>query len=174
MPFQPGWKKVFIREKAKLKRILAGLVSDLQHVGSTSIPGMEAKPIIDIAISVPTLRKIGKCKKLLEANGYLYKGDEAKRGDHLFVKGPEARRTIFLHMVRHYSRNWQNYVLFRNHLMKHGVAFRQYLDLKRDLARKYKDRREAYTKGKSSFIQKILKEARSSFVKHPLMVNKEG
>lgn len=154
------WKEAFDAEKENLKRLLGDIVLDIQHTGSTAVPGLLAKPLIDMTMAVRTLSDAEKIRPILEANGYTYRengpNDEVKR---LFVKGPEEKRTHHLHVTELGSSVWRNDIAFRDWLLFHPEDVKRYEELKRSLAKKHAETREFYTKGKYPFIEEILKKA---------------
>lgn len=150
----------FDAEKANLEKLLGDIVLDIQHTGSTAVPGLLAKPLIDMTMAVHTLSDAEKIRLILEANGYTYRengpNDEMKR---LFVKGPEEKRTHHLHVTELGSSVWRNDIAFRDWLLSHSEDVKRYEELKQNLAKEHADTREFYTKGKYSFIEKILNRA---------------
>lgn len=151
------WKEAFDAEKANLKRLLGDIVLDIQHTGSTAVPGLLAKPLIDMTMAVRTLSDAEKIRPILEANRYIYRengpNDEVKR---LFVKGPEEKRTHHLHVTELGSSVWRNDIAFRDWLLSHPEDVKRYEELKQSLAKEHADTREFYTKGKYPFIEEIL------------------
>ena len=159
LPYNPAWKKLYKKEEKFLRSVIGKQVLDIQHVGSTSIPGVKAKPIIDIAIGVKNLKSGKKCIKPLEKLGYEHKGGAGIKGRHFFAKGSEKNRTHYVHIVKLNGRFWKNCILFRDYLQKHKRTIKKYNELKEKLAKKYKDNRKKYTAQKHSFIQGIIKKA---------------
>jgi GrpB-like predicted nucleotidyltransferase (UPF0157 family) len=96
---------------------------------------------------------------LLAGLGYTYLGDRAVRGDHLFVQGPEHRRTVYLHIVHEGGEKWNAYLRFRDRLRADPDLRDRYAAIKRDLARRYANNRPAYTAGKAAIIREILGRA---------------
>jgi len=128
----------------------------IQHIGSTSIPGLCAKPVIDIAAAVEELRHGEQCVKPLAEVGYEYKGDAGLPGRHFFAKGSKDHRTHYLHVEELNGTNWLNHILFRDYLWKQPADVSKYADLKADLAGKYSDDRVAYAAGKDAYIEAII------------------
>jgi GrpB-like predicted nucleotidyltransferase (UPF0157 family) len=159
VPYSPDWKLFFILEKAHLQQVLGSAILDIQHIGSTSIPGMPAKPIIDIAIGVQDFERARPCIPLIEGLGYEYRGEFGIPHRHYFVKGNP--RLFHLHMSEITSNEWKNALLFRNYLCRHPEAAKEYALLKQQLASKYTQDREAYLEGKTEFIQRIIQIASS-------------
>ncbi|WP_205665661.1 GrpB family protein [Anoxybacter fermentans] len=158
-PYTNEWKRLYEEEKNLLWSSIGNYVVDIQHIGSTSIPGIEAKPIIDIMVGVRNLEDGEKCVEFLEKLGYEYKGEHGIPGRLFFAKGDSTMRTHHLHMVEWNSDFWRNHLLFRNYLRKHEDVAEEYLKLKRELAEKFAKDRDAYTAGKADFIQRVLKKA---------------
>ncbi len=157
-PYTPEWLRYFELEKASLQAVLGDTILDIQHVGSTSIAGMLAKPIIDIAIAVADFEQAKTCVPLVESLGYKYKGEFGIPRRHYFVKGNP--RLFHLHMNEVDSCEWQNTLLFRDYLRNHPDVAEEYAQLKQRLARRYPHDREAYLEGKSAFIKDVLTKGR--------------
>ncbi|MFH1866899.1 MAG: GrpB family protein [Patescibacteria group bacterium] len=155
--YQPNWDKLYKREEKRLLSVIGSDVEDIQHIGSTAVPGIMAKPIIDIAIGVKHFSTCKKCIKPIEKLGYKYaKGAGMVKSRYLFVKGSKKGITHHLHLVKLNERSWKNCILFRDYLRKHKIAVKEYNRLKKKLAKKYKNDRDTYTVKKSYFIKKIL------------------
>lgn len=159
LPYNPKWKESFEKEKRRLQKALGDLVLSIEHVGSTAIPGASAKPIIDIAVVVKSIKSPDKLIKLLEGLGYEYKRDDDVPGRLFFTKGPENKRTHYIHVVKLKGRQWENLILFRDYLLNHKQAGLDYNELKNKLAKSYTLDRKSYTGGKNEFIKAIIKKA---------------
>ena len=159
VPYAAEWVQLFEVEKTALQLVLGAYVLDIQHVGSTAIPGMLAKPIIDIAIAVTDFEQARVCIPLMEGLGYEYRGEQGIPRRHMFAKGNP--RTFHVHMLESESLEWQNRLLFRDYLCQHPDAAREYAQLKLQLATQYPQDRVAYTDGKASFIQQLLQLAKA-------------
>ena len=140
--------------------MLGHVALDIQHIGSTAVPGLAAKPIIDILMAVKSLSDVSSLRPLLEKAGYEYRGNSSDNKQILFVKGHEELRTHYLHIAEFGGSVWQNDIAFREYLRSHPNAEDEYQKLKEVLASKYADKREDYTAGKSEFIETILSQAR--------------
>jgi GrpB-like predicted nucleotidyltransferase (UPF0157 family) len=99
VPYTPAWAELFEQERASLLTTLGSRALDIQHIGSTAVPGLAAKPILDIGIAVAELAVVPECAPLMEALWYTYRSDREQRGNHLFVKGIEQQRTHYVHML---------------------------------------------------------------------------
>jgi GrpB-like predicted nucleotidyltransferase (UPF0157 family) len=159
VPYAPEWKLHFESEKHALLRVLGSTVLDIQHVGSTSIPGMIAKPIIDIAIAVNDFEEAKICIPLVESLGYEYKGEFGIPRRHYFVKGDP--RLFHIHMSEIKSVEWQNTLLFRDYLCHHPEAAKAYAQLKQQLAARYAQDREAYLEGKTAYVEQVIQWAKA-------------
>jgi GrpB-like predicted nucleotidyltransferase (UPF0157 family) len=159
IPYTGEWKRLFEEEKIRLQAVVGKYVLDIQHVGSTSIPGMAAKPIIDIAIAVKNFEEASVCIVPIEQLGYEYKGELGIPRRHYFAKGDP--RTYHIHMFEIGSQDWVDQLLFRDYLIRHPQSAQEYANLKIALARRFPQDREAYLEGKAPFIQHILQLASS-------------
>lgn len=152
---QRTWARVFEREAKAIRAKLGRRVKDIQHVGSTVIPGVPAKPIIDIAILVRSLSIVDHWVTPLGDLGYWYKGKEPDMPNRrFFAKGPAHSRTIYLHVVT--QSEFRRLVRFRDVLRTDRALSKEYAALKRDLAEKFPANRDAYTKAKDAFIRRVL------------------
>jgi GrpB-like predicted nucleotidyltransferase (UPF0157 family) len=157
LPYNPAWPKLYQAEAKIICSAIGQYILDIQHVGSTAIPGVKAKPIIDIAIGLAHFKQAKKCIKPLQQLGYEYKYNAGVRGQRFFAKGSESNRTHYIHLTKLNSRVWKDCLLFRDYLRKHKEAVKEYNQLKQILAKKYKTNRPFYTAQKSSFIKSIIK-----------------
>jgi GrpB-like predicted nucleotidyltransferase (UPF0157 family) len=160
VPYDRRWPLLFAEEETRLRQVLdPALVRDIQHFGSTAIPGLAAKPIIDILIAVPSLpRAQERFVAALETLGYAFWADNPKTDRLFFVKGlpPEGSgRTHHVHVTEPDAEPWQR-LPFRDYLRTHPEAARAYAALKHDLAARHRDDREAYTAAKEDFVREIL------------------
>lgn len=152
-------------EMVHLKNILpAEHILDIQHVGSTAIPGMVAKPIIDIQVAVDSLETAKQFViNILEANDYVYWYDNPDPEHMFFVKGMPPygkQRTHHVHMYETSCRQWADKMFFRDYLIEHPEVAQEYAALKEKLAAEYTHQREGYTDAKKEFIERILKRVK--------------
>jgi GrpB-like predicted nucleotidyltransferase (UPF0157 family) len=159
-PHAEEWRQLFAQEEARLRDAVGEHVAAIEHVGSTAIRGISAKPIIDIAVGVRGLADAEKCVRPLEAMGYEYRGENGIPGRYYFIKGEP--RTHHLHMVEFDSELWRSHLLFRDYLRRRPEVANEYEAVKNELARKYPDDRAAYTDGKGVFIRRVLDAAADS------------
>ncbi|SOB58542.1 Dephospho-CoA kinase/protein folding accessory domain-containing protein [Pseudodesulfovibrio profundus] len=166
--YDPAWPAMFEAEKKHLLGLFpGGLIRRVEHYGSTSIPGMTAKPIVDMLIEVRDLEETRQAvPPVLEALGYdffwrpLGENDGPPHYAWFIKRDRQGRRTHHLHMVEADSFVWEGLV-FRDYLLAHPEWAARYLELKRDLCRRYPDDRIAYTHGKGDFVSQVLKLATS-------------
>ena len=159
VPHNPAWKDLFEAEKALLQAALGAAVLDIQHVGSTAILDLPAKPILDIAIAVRDFDEARVCIQPIEQLGYEYRGENGIPRRHFFAKGNP--RTHHIHINEIDGPEWRSQILFRDYLRQHPHVVRQYAELKLALAQQYPTDRPAYTEAKAPFIQQVLALARS-------------
>jgi GrpB-like predicted nucleotidyltransferase (UPF0157 family) len=126
-------------------------------VGSTAVPGLPAKPILDLVAGVSSVDSVPELVRGLGGIGYTYRRDHGDAGGHLFVvDSAPGVRAIHLHVVEYNGRQWRNYVAFRD-LLRHDPAIRKrYAKLKRELAKLYPNNREMYAAGKTDFVRNAL------------------
>lgn len=159
VPHNPKWAKLFSIESEKIQKILKKNILAVEHVGSTAVKGLSAKPILDILVVVPTLRNWEKYKAPLKKVCYTFRIDQRKqRGSILFTKGPKHKRTHHLKLVTKRSSTLKNNIVFRDYLLLHPDVKKEYAKLKKYLAKKYTNNREHYTEAKSEFVKKIMKQ----------------
>ena len=153
------WPKMFAEEQARLLYALNGLDISVEHVGSTSVPLLASKPIIDIMVVVPDAPTGEKTIIPLTVLGYDYRGELGIPGRLYFAKGGPPR-SHHLHMYPYGHPETVRLLLFRDYLRANPNAVQKYAELKRALADKFRDDREAYTEAKSTYIKSIEAKAR--------------
>jgi GrpB-like predicted nucleotidyltransferase (UPF0157 family) len=154
--YYPAWPSLFQQERALLEAALGKwLAGPIEHFGSTSVPGLPAKPVIDIMAGVESLDASREAIAAADGLGYVY---YPYRPDvmHWFCKPSAAFRTHHLHLVPLNSRLWIERLAFRNYLRKEPAVAAEYAEMKIGLARRFEFDREAYTDAKGSFIQRVL------------------
>lgn len=154
--YSPRWPELFVREAQLLRAALPALVRDLQHIGSTAVPGLPAKPIIDIALAIPAFAELPSVVQALASLGYRCHGEYGLPGRHFFTKGQPP--THHLHVVEEGSRHWTRWMTFRDLLLKDADLRRRYADHKHALARQFAGNRAGYTAAKDPFIRNALGE----------------
>ena len=159
--YDPDWPARFESEAVLLGQAIGPWISGgVNHVGSTAVPGLVAKPVIDIMVGVADLESSRPCIDILGGLDYCY---APHRADvmHWFCKPSPARRTHHLHLVTTGSQRFTDVLAFRDYLRAHPDAAREYGDLKRNLAAQHSHDRSAYTDGKSAMVAAITAQAQS-------------
>ena len=154
------WHAAFERERKRIIASVGAVVVDIQHIGSTAVPDIHAKPIIDMSAGVKRMGDIKKLIRPLSKLGYHFYKEFGEQV--LFAKGPDKKRTHYLHVMRYNGAKWRSDMLFRDYLLAHPARAKAYATLKKKLARKYPNDRDKYTAGKHSFIEATLRSARRS------------
>jgi len=157
--YNKAWPGLFRAERNLLKINLGKLAVAISHVGSTAVPGLCAKPILDIMLSVASFGKAEKCMSRFERCGYQVKPREADPvpGRLFFSKDMDGLRCFHLHVTEAGSTFCKEHLRFRNILRKDPKAAHAYSRLKRRLSKMFPDDRTAYIDGKAKFISKILR-----------------
>jgi GrpB-like predicted nucleotidyltransferase (UPF0157 family) len=160
--YDAAWPGRFAEEREALLVVLAPwLAGPIEHIGSTAIPGLAAKPVIDIMAGVESLAGSRSAIDAAATLGYCYFPYQADVR-HWFCKPSDAFRTHHLHLVPIGSPQWPRPIAFRNYLRAHAGVAADYQQLKRELALKFRSDREAYTEAKAAFIQAITEKALAS------------
>lgn len=161
--YDPTWPDKASKEIEKIKAACPfDWVLNIQHFGSTAIIGLKAKPIIDLMIAVTNIAEAKKLVPILESMGYLFWEENPKKDRLFFVKGMPPfgeKRTHHVHVFEITHPEWSARQIFRDYLNKNETAKNTYLDLKLALAKQFKHDREAYTAGKTEFVNTIVKKA---------------
>lgn len=161
--FSTTWKSEYEKEEKLLKEVLKDRILEIHHVGSTSIKGLKAKPVIDILVAIENLDNIKEIEELLKEYDYSNRGQQGVEDRYFFAKGSEEARTHYIHFVEPNSNTYYNLLLFKKYLLEHEEYIQKYCELKQELAEKYPDDRKKYTAGKSEFISNVIKLARDEY-----------
>jgi GrpB-like predicted nucleotidyltransferase (UPF0157 family) len=156
--YDPDWPGLFSREAERLQAVLSDLALRVEHVGSTSVPGLIAKPIIDILLVVPDSGAEATYVPRLEAAGYVLRLREPDWYEHRLFKGPDT--DINLHVFSLRAAEVERMVLFRDHLRNNGRDRDRYASAKRDLAQRTWRHVQHYADAKTKVVQEILESAR--------------
>ena len=171
VPYDSRWPELFNQEAKHLRSCLpTRLIRRIEHFGSTAIPGLAAKPIIDLLVEVRSLRAARvEIAPLLEAQGYDYfwrpsLGDDTPPWYVFFIRrNRRGTRTHHIHMVTRRSafrEHWDR-LLFRDYLIAHPKTAQEYARIKTDLAAAHPNDRVAYTEGKTAFIRNVTAQAKA-------------
>jgi GrpB-like predicted nucleotidyltransferase (UPF0157 family) len=158
--YDAAWPALYAAEVARLEPILIthGVTLRFEHMGSTAVPGLAAKPILDILAGRQTDGERAAIVAALQAGGYIFRGEQGIIGRDFFRRGDP--RQYHLHLAAIGSTFWNDQRTFRDHLRAHADASAAYEALKRELAARYPRDREAYIEGKTAFVKGILEAAR--------------
>lgn len=157
--YDPGWPAAFLFERALIARVIAPwLAGTIEHVGSTAVPGLPAKPVVDIMAAVENLEASRPALEALREIGYChapYRSDVM----HWLCKPSPELRTHHLHLVPFQSELWIERIAFRDLLRANSTVANEYAKLKLRLAETHRDDRELYTEAKGPFIERALRES---------------
>ena len=156
--YDPGWPAQFEMESDRLRKVLGDEILSSEHIGSTSIPGMCAKPVIDILLVVRDIRRIDRFNESMHSLGYMAKGEFGIPGRRFFLRGIPLR-THHVHMFQSGSPEIQRHRDFRDYLTAHPEVARRYCELKRELASRHEFDIDAYCQGKDEFMKSVEKKA---------------
>jgi GrpB-like predicted nucleotidyltransferase (UPF0157 family) len=159
--YDPAWPDRFAEQQSPLTDLLAPwLAGPVQHVGSTSVPGLRAKPIIDMLAPVRSLPDAHAAVPLLARHGWLFWPDDPAGAYRLwFLRPTPARRTHHLQVIEHSDPHAVALLAFRDALRADAHLCREYSELKEELARQHAGNRNAYTNAKGDFVASVLKRA---------------
>jgi GrpB-like predicted nucleotidyltransferase (UPF0157 family) len=158
LPYDNQWPSKYEEEANKLRRIFGGQLVAIHHIGSTSVPGLAAKPIIDILIVIKDISLVDKYNQDMQSIGYEAKGENGISGRRFFQKGGD-NRTHHVHIFEVASPEIERHLAFRDYLRSHPDAAKEYGDLKRKLAQRFPYDIESYIKGKECLVAQIEKQA---------------
>ncbi|SDJ88246.1 GrpB domain, predicted nucleotidyltransferase, UPF0157 family [Halovenus aranensis] len=159
VPHDERWARLFEREADRLRSVLTDGVVTIEHVGSTAIAGVPAKPIIDILVVAETVGDRETWSRDLDALGYTFRPNDAVEDRHFFAKGPEDDRTHYLSITEAGSKTHTEQLAFRDYLREHPREARRYARVKAELAERFAEDRATYTESKSGFVRAILEQA---------------
>ena len=158
VPYDPAWVAAFEAERARMAKTLFPIALGIEHIGSTSVPGLCAKPVIDLLVGTLSLEDADRCVPLLVAEGWDFSADfNATLVGRRFLRRLQGGvRTHHVHIVVFDGELWEGYLRFRDKLREQPELAREYETLKRDLAVKFRDERERYTASKTDFVKRVL------------------
>ena len=153
--YDPGWPELFEELRAPIASAIGDLAAAIEHVGSTAVPGLAAKPVIDIDVLLSSADGLPEAIERLAALGYAYRGD-------LGVPGREAFRQALGQPAHHLyvcppdSIEYRRHIAFRDHLRAYPESARRYGELKRNLAAEFRYERERYNTAKTEFVNNLI------------------
>lgn len=156
--YDPQWPKRFETLRQKISRVLGPMAAAIEHIGSTAVPGLASKPIIDLDILLGSAADLPRAIAGLGLLGYEHLGDLGIPGREAF-RSPTGEPAHHLYVCPPDSMQYKRHIAFRDHLRTHPEDADAYVRLKRDLSAKYRVDRDAYTQSKTQFIEAVLRHA---------------
>jgi GrpB-like predicted nucleotidyltransferase (UPF0157 family) len=165
VPYDAAWPELFVIEANRLYERFARqkLAIVIEHTGSTAVPGLAAKPILDILAGRPEGELVQPYVRTLIGADYVHRGEQEIPGRDFFRRGQP--RAYNVHLTTIWSNFWQDHLAFRDRLRADSSLRDRYADLKRELAARFPRDREAYISGKASFVKEVLRNSAPSSVK---------
>lgn len=160
IPYDPRWAEIFESEKRKLQSVFAGGAIKIEHIGSTAIPGLASKPVIDVAVLIPTRKDADAYIEPLSRLGYEYDQPASSSERHFFRKYESTKYHLSIAYGDQGS-YWERQILFRDYLRTHENEKKEYEAIKLRLIQTDSTGRHSYIQGKTEFVEKILKLARN-------------
>lgn len=160
VPYDPNWKNKFILEARIIKSIFSKEILSIHHIGSTAIPGISAKPIIDVLVEVNNIDRIDDYNTKMIEHGFIPKGESGIPNRRFFIKGSEEFRTSHIHIFEKGNSEIKRLLNFRNYLIAHPKEAKKYSQLKENLARDYPENINGYIDGKDIYVKKVDKKAK--------------
>jgi GrpB-like predicted nucleotidyltransferase (UPF0157 family) len=157
---KPEWLDLARQEVKRIKKALSVDVVAVHHIGSTAIPNIKAKPILDFVLVVRNLDTLDNKSHEMESLGYIAKGERGIPGRRFFSKDTNGKRSHHVHAFQINNSEIERHLNFRDYLLTHPQDAREYESLKEKLATRYPHRSGDYTEGKSDFIQETVVKAR--------------
>lgn len=161
VPYDPNWKEKFKGEARVIRSIFNIEIIAIHHIGSTAIPEISAKPIIDILMEVNNIDRIEGYNATMIEQGYIPKGEYGIPGRRFFIKGIEEFRTFHVHIFEKENPEIKRLLNFRNYMVAHPKKAQKYSRLKERLAQEYPENVNGYIDGKDAFIKNIDKKAKN-------------
>jgi GrpB-like predicted nucleotidyltransferase (UPF0157 family) len=158
--YNTNWEQMYRAESEKIKDIFVDELIDIHHIGSTSVPGLKAKPIIDIMLVVKDIEKIDLLNEQMEGIGYECMGEFGMKGRRFFRKGGDNNRSHHVHAFQVDNKQDINrHLAVRNYLRAHFNDAKTYGNLKENLAKQFPKDIEAYIDGKDAFVKELERKA---------------
>lgn len=157
-PFQTEWKKTFLQEAERVQEVFKEELITIHHIGSTAVPGLAAKPTIDMMPVVISIWQVDLFIKDMETLGYIFLGEYGLKGRRYFYKG-EDEHTHHVHIFQKDSDEVKRHLAFRDYLITHPETAEKYSKLKLKLAAQYPNDIAAYIQGKNNFVKEVEQQA---------------
>jgi GrpB-like predicted nucleotidyltransferase (UPF0157 family) len=158
VPYDAAWPGLFRQLATSLRSALGDRARRIDHIGSTAVPHLDAKPIIDVQISVADLEPVDDYRYALTDLGFVFRADNPDRTKRYFRESPGQRRT-HIHVRRYGSLSEQLALVFRDYLRAHPTDARRYAEHKRELAARFVEDRAGYTDAKDPYVWEIMRVA---------------
>lgn len=158
-PHDPSWSEQYYAAAAEITAVFQPILVDSYHIGSTAIPNIKAKPIVDILLAVTEITAVNTLLQPMAALGYISKGENGIPGRHYFRKGSDEHHTHHVHVYAHTHPDIARHLNFRDYLCAHPEEAAAYSQLKEQLAQQYFSDPATYTESKTVFIQTIDQKA---------------
>jgi GrpB-like predicted nucleotidyltransferase (UPF0157 family) len=152
-PYDPEWPVLYEQEANRLRTALRDWIMGIEHIGSTAVPGMPAKPIVDIAIGIRDFEEGFEMVPLMTELGYQFRGEQGVKHRHFFILG--RPRTHHVHIYEVTSEDWHQRIAFREALRSNPTKARKYAELKHKLAQQFPKDIAGYSTGKKEFIERL-------------------
>lgn len=162
--YDPEWPARFAREAERIKDALGSIVLDVEHIGSTAVPGLAGKPTIDVAVGVARLADVGDVAiSAMQELEYVYRGEAGVPGRHYFRKGPTYPRDYHVSIIEWRGPLWNDYLLLRDYLRSHPDEAARYVEAKRVAEQTIETPDPiSYWEAKRAFVEQLLERARAS------------
>lgn len=162
VPYNPQWPGIYEEEKKRVLRTVGDKVQAIEHIGSTSVPGLGAKDIVDMMVGVKGRQTAEECRILLESIDFTEVTPEPGHEEWFYCLGktPGITPRFHLHLMKYPSPFWNKHILFRDYLRAHPELAEAYYELKKRLADQYGRDRLGYTDAKTDFISRVLEKAK--------------
>ncbi|MGU3458354.1 GrpB family protein [Bacillus sp. D48C] len=159
VPHENHWSEKFQMEAERLKTAMPETVK-IHHIGSTSVPGLAAKPIIDMIMEVESIERVDRWNERFIELGYIVKGENGISGRRFFIHGTEEKRLYHLHVFEKGNPEIVRHLAFRDYMMAHCEEAEAYATLKKELAEKYTYDGTLYTEGENEFVRNVDEKAK--------------
>ena len=153
--YSDDWPRLFQEEKSRIASVADGRALTIEHIGSTAVPRIKAKPVIDIAIAIADLSIADDLAAAMATIGYDYPGDIGIPDHRIFGRDKDVRRYL-VHVLEHAVYRWSDLISFRDILRTNARLAHEYEQLKLDAVAQHPTDRAQYTESKSQFVQRIL------------------
>jgi GrpB-like predicted nucleotidyltransferase (UPF0157 family) len=159
VPYNPDWQPQYESEAARLRSVFGDLLVAIHHIGSTSVPGLHAKPLIDIMPIVRDIERVEDYNEVMVALGYTTRGENGISGRRYFTKGKDDQRSHHVHIYAADNPEVTAHLQFRDYLRAHPAEAQRYGDLKQKLALQFTNDIYGYMDGKDALVKELIAKA---------------